>query len=143
MFAIHRALRILDERGETGANCSAFTDFAAAMRRAATDSLGPGQALAKAIITTAEHLHRRRCSTTLDGLQHTKGWRAMKWRAYSQMRRQRAQSMRQTGGTERSKLCPPDQKSDGETVPGHKGLNLQQCQARSAIPPFQGRDDRP
>lgn len=54
IFAILRALTIFDERNETGANSTALTDSTEAMRRAAINKLGSGQALVRAVVTTAQ-----------------------------------------------------------------------------------------
>ena len=54
VFAIRRALRILEERNEIGASYTVFADSKAATRRVAPDWLGLGQALKRAIIALAE-----------------------------------------------------------------------------------------
>ena len=58
LFAICRAVRVLEARGQEGRRYI-FSDSQAAIRRALNDSLGPGQQWARAIIEVVERVVAR------------------------------------------------------------------------------------
>ena len=53
VYAIYQALRVFEERGQTGRKYTIFSDCQPAIRRALSDALGPGQQWARAIIEVA------------------------------------------------------------------------------------------
>ena len=53
VYAIYQALRVFEERGQTGRKYTVFSDCQPAIRRALSDALGPGQQWARAIIEVA------------------------------------------------------------------------------------------
>ena len=55
-FAIMRATRLLDERGERGRSYTVLSDSQAAISRVQHDRCGPAQALARAVIATGDNL---------------------------------------------------------------------------------------
>ena len=59
VFAILRAVRLLDERDEGGREYIIFSDAQAAVMRIYHDRCGPAQALAKAVIATVDDLYDR------------------------------------------------------------------------------------
>ena len=59
VFAILRAVRLLDERGESGREYTIFSDAQAAVARVQHDRCGPSQALAKAVVATVDDLYDR------------------------------------------------------------------------------------
>ena len=54
--AIYQALKIFEERGQSGRKYTIFSDCQPAIRRALSDTLGPGQQWARAIIEAATRL---------------------------------------------------------------------------------------
>ena len=56
VFAIYQALKIFEARQQSGRKYTIFSDSQPAIRRAMTDSLGPGQQWARAIIEVASRL---------------------------------------------------------------------------------------
>ena len=58
VFAILRAVRLLNERGESGRGYTIFSDPQAAISRIQHDRCGPAQSLAKAVIATVDDLDR-------------------------------------------------------------------------------------
>ena len=56
VYAIYQALRIFEERHQSGRKYTIFSDFQPTIRRALSDALGPGQQWARAIIETATRL---------------------------------------------------------------------------------------
>ena len=56
VYAIYQALRIFEERGQSGKKYTIFSDCQPAIRRALSDALGPGQQWARAIIEVATQL---------------------------------------------------------------------------------------
>ena len=56
VYAIYQALRVFEERGQTGRKYTVFSDCQPAIRRALSDALGPGQQWARAIIEVATRL---------------------------------------------------------------------------------------
>ena len=59
VYAIYQALRIFEERGQSGEKYTVFPDCQSAIRRALSDALGPGQQWARAIIELATRLISR------------------------------------------------------------------------------------
>ena len=59
VFALLRAVRLLDERGESGREYTIFSDAQAAVMRIQHDRRGPAQALARAVIATVDDLYER------------------------------------------------------------------------------------
>ena len=65
VFAIMQAVRLLDERGETGKTYRIFSDSQAAITRVQHDGCGPGQPLAKTTISMASILVNRNNNLTI------------------------------------------------------------------------------
>ena len=65
MFAILQALKVFDERGQSGKEYTIFSDCQPAIQRARADQLGPGQCWARAIIEVASRLRARGNSTDI------------------------------------------------------------------------------
>ena len=65
IFAIGRALEVLNERNEEDKRYTVFSDSQAAISRVQHDHTGPGQALAIRAIATAEYLRSRGNTVTL------------------------------------------------------------------------------
>ena len=65
VFAIGRALEILNERNEENRQYTIFSDAQAATSRVQHDSMGPGQALAVSAIATAESISDRGITVTI------------------------------------------------------------------------------
>ena len=59
IFAIYQALKVFEAREQAGRKYAVFSDSQAAIRRAATDSMGPGQQWARAIIEVADRVMAR------------------------------------------------------------------------------------
>ena len=59
VFAILQALRVFNERGQSGKEYTIFSDCQPAIQRARSDQLGPGQCWARAIIEVASGLVAR------------------------------------------------------------------------------------
>ena len=65
VFAIMRAVRLLDERKKRGQDYVVFSDSQAAVARVQHDKTGPAQALAKAVIATVDGLVDRGNTLTI------------------------------------------------------------------------------
>ena len=59
VFAILQALKVFDERRQSGRECMIFSDCQPAIQRARSDQPGPGQCWARAIIVVASRLVAR------------------------------------------------------------------------------------
>ena len=65
LYALYRAAKILDERGEEGQDYTILSDSTAALERAASDRMGPGQRFAVAIMEIHDRLAGRGNTLTL------------------------------------------------------------------------------
>ena len=59
IFAIYQALKVFETREQTGRKYAVFSDSQAAIRRAATDTVRPGQQWARAIMEVADRVIAR------------------------------------------------------------------------------------
>lgn len=59
LYALYRASKILEERGEESQNCIIWTNSAAALNRTASDEMGPGQRFALALMEVHSRLANR------------------------------------------------------------------------------------
>ena len=65
VFAIYQALRVIDQRQETGRNYTIFVDSTSAIERIRTDYLGPGQQFAIAAIEVCIRIMSRQNKVTI------------------------------------------------------------------------------
>ena len=65
VFAVLKAVRLLNEREEEGESYVISSDSQAAVARVRHDRTGPARALAKAVIRTVHELRERGCSLTI------------------------------------------------------------------------------
>ena len=65
LYTLYRATKILEERGEEGQNCIIWTNSTAALNRAASDEMGPGQRFALALMEVHSRLASRWNALTL------------------------------------------------------------------------------
>ena len=65
LYALYQAAKIMDERREEGQDYTILTDSTAALERAASDRMGPGQRFAVAIMEIHDHLASRGNTLTL------------------------------------------------------------------------------
>ena len=65
LYALYRTAKMLDERNEEGQSYTILSDSTAALGRAASDRMGPGQRFAAAIMEVQNRLASRGNSLTL------------------------------------------------------------------------------
>lgn len=65
VYAIYRALRILDQSQESGHRYAIFVDFTSAIERIRTDALGPGQRFAIATMEVCSRILARENDVTV------------------------------------------------------------------------------
>lgn len=118
--AIYQALRLFEARSDSGVGYTVFSDSTAAISRAQTGGIGPGQAFSRAIIEASERLKNRGCSVTLRWKPSHKGVEGNE--VADGCAKQAAESARDpvdrptpAGGQPR----PLDEKNDRGEDPGH------------------------
>ena len=65
VYALLEAIRLLNDRGETDASYTVFSDSQAAIFRLLHEECGPAQALARAAITASQELRARGSDITV------------------------------------------------------------------------------
>ena len=145
VYAIYQALRIFEERGQSGKKYMIFSDCQPAIRRALSDVLGPGQQWARAIIEVATRLVSRGNGPLSCGSQHMREWEVTRLRMAWRRRRRRDLS---TGFRTRSssRLASPTYPEEPRSVdrsPPLSGLRIMSGQrGDTSLPgvPASGRE---
>ena len=65
VYALQEAVRLLNDRGETGGSYTVFSDSQAAIFRLLHEECGPAQALAREAIEASQELRSRGCDITI------------------------------------------------------------------------------
>lgn len=138
LFAIHRAMRIL-ERQETGVEYTIFLDSTAAIEQVMMDRCGVGQALARAVIELKGVLGSRNCSVTLRWTPAHRGVEGNE--TAGSYAKWTAKSPRDSVNQEylRGKSCLPHSKDYGGQIPANEGVGPRACEGQAAVPNPQGR----